>query len=133
MANTTPKADDLIVQAAREAAKAEAAKIIADAMRDAEALRAAAGDSGHTKYLPANPEAFELVRVEIPLSKEKKAPLYVNVNDRNMLIERGKEVDVPRYIAEAIRESAAQDKATFRMIDKYATDSAQRLKTIRAI
>lgn len=44
--------------------------------------------------------------VKIRLPRDKKNPtLYVSVNDRNWLIKRGIEVEVPECVAEVIRNA----------------------------
>lgn len=66
---------------------------------------------------PADPSENRPMIVELPYDGERyKDDLYVSINNKNWQIQRGKPVTVPFYVAEAIRESAEQDKATARMI-----------------
>lgn len=44
--------------------------------------------------------------------------LYVNVNDHNFVIKRGQDVRVPRYVAEVIANSEAQDRNTALLIER---------------
>lgn len=57
------------------------------------------------------------VTIELPYDGERyKDDLYVGINHKNFQIQRGKPVTVPFYVAQAVQESADQDKATARMI-----------------
>lgn len=38
-----------------------------------------------------------------------KDPVFVGINGKNYLIERGKEVEVPRCVSEVLKNSLAQD------------------------
>ena len=44
----------------------------------------------------------KLVKVRIPKTKENQCDVFVSVNDRNWLIKRGVEVEVPLCIAKAL-------------------------------
>lgn len=60
--------------------------------------------------------------VTIELFKDSgryKEALYVNVNNYNALIPRGKRVSVPFYVAEHIKEMLKQDAQTASMIRTY--------------
>lgn len=45
------------------------------------------------------------VTVKLPLIKNDDSDVYVSVNDYTCLIKRGVEVEVPRFVAEALRDS----------------------------
>ena len=44
----------------------------------------------------------KLVKIRIPKTKENQGDVYVSVNDRNWLIKRGVEVEVPECVAEVL-------------------------------
>lgn len=54
-------------------------------------------------------EKEAMATVFLPIDRENKAPLFVSVNDRTWLIERGKEVKVPCCVKEILDFSAASD------------------------
>lgn len=54
--------------------------------------------------------------------------VYVNVNDHNFVIKRGVDVQVPRYIAEVIRNSEEQDRNTAIMIERANSEFDTALK-----
>lgn len=59
-------------------------------------------------------------RVTIKLfkdSKEYKDDLTVGVNGKMFRIQRGVEVSVPKYVAEVVEHSAAQDYKTAQLIE----------------
>jgi hypothetical protein len=43
------------------------------------------------------------VKIRLPLSRENNADVFVGVNDRNWLIKRGVEVEVPECVVEVLR------------------------------
>lgn len=64
-------------------------------------------------------------KVTITLFKDQSKyaqPLYVNVNDYNALIPRGKPVQVPFYVYMHIKEMQEQDAATANMISLMEDD-----------
>ena len=44
----------------------------------------------------------KLVKVRIPKTKENQDDVFVSVNNRTWLIQRGKEVEVPECVAEVL-------------------------------
>ena len=58
-----------------------------------------------TRALAAEEPAQEekKVKVKIPRTKENSADVYVSVNDRSWLIQRGVEVEVPECVAEVLQ------------------------------
>ena len=52
------------------------------------------------------------VKIRLPRTKEDSADVYVSVNDRSWLIQRGVEVEVPECVAEVLRnQDVAIEKA----------------------
>lgn len=47
-------------------------------------------------------EAERTVRIRIPRTKEDNSDVFVSVNDRTWLIQRGVDVDVPECVAEVL-------------------------------
>lgn len=73
-------------------------------------------------------------RVTIKLfkdTKEYKDDLTVVVNGKAFKIQRGVEVSVPKYVAEVIEHSAAQDEKTAQLIEGLIADTEQREKEMR--
>lgn len=56
------------------------------------------------------PEQEKTVKIRLPLipGVEKQEALYVGVNDRSWVIPRGKEMEVPWYVAEVIEHSETE-------------------------
>lgn len=48
------------------------------------------------------PEAEKTVRIRLPKDKEHKEPVWVRVNERKWLIQRGVEVEVPQCVYEVL-------------------------------
>ena len=54
----------------------------------------------------------KLVKIRIPIERDNTADVYVSVNDRNWLIKRGSEVEVPECVVEVLNnQQAALEKA----------------------
>lgn len=52
------------------------------------------------------------VKIRIPISRENTADVFVSVNERNWLIKRGVEVEVPECVVEVLRnQEIALEKA----------------------
>jgi hypothetical protein len=65
----------------------------------------------------------DLVDIELFQDDDKyKDDLYVAVNGERYQIKRGVRVSVPRFVADAIELSTAQDRATAKMITRYEQD-----------
>lgn len=45
-----------------------------------------------------------------------KAPLFVSINGRNWLINRGVEVEVPKYVADFIEQQMAEETAIWKRV-----------------
>ena len=56
------------------------------------------------------PEQEKTVKIRLPLipGVEKQEALYVGVNDSSWVIPRGKEMEVPWYVAEVIEHSETE-------------------------
>ena len=54
--------------------------------------------------------------------------VFVGVNGKSYLIQRGVDVEVPEEVAEVLEHSAAQDMAASRRMDALAAAAAQALK-----
>ena len=70
---------------------------------------------------PAEAAAAEKKTVKIKLFKDNvnyKDDVFVSVNGENFQIQRGKEVEVPDYIAEVLRHSEEQDAHTSLLIEQ---------------
>lgn len=65
----------------------------------------------------------KLVKIKLPRVKGGAPDLYVSVNDRNWRIQRGKEVEVPAYVAAVIENSIKQDEETAARIDDLVNTS----------
>lgn len=52
----------------------------------------------------------KLVKVRIPKTKENQADVYVSVNSRRWLIQRGVEVEVPECVAEVLLHSQEMEE-----------------------
>ena len=54
----------------------------------------------------------KLVKIRIPISRESNADVFVSINERNWLIKRGVEVEVPECVVEVLRnQEIALEKA----------------------
>lgn len=58
--------------------------------------------------------------VFLPLDDTHKRPLFVCVNGRSLRIPRGKQVEVPKEFAEAVRNSLEQEAEAIRYSDSVA-------------
>lgn len=43
------------------------------------------------------------VKIRLPITRDETADVYVSVNDRDWLIQRGVEVEVPECVAEVLK------------------------------
>lgn len=65
-----------------------------------------------TEKKEATPVAEKKVKIRIPLTREDTSDVYISVNDRSWLIQRGKEVEVPECVVEVLDNQAiALEKA----------------------
>jgi hypothetical protein len=100
-------------------AKAEAAKIVEEA-------KAAAGKpKGMTDEEKAAHDAYMNEEVEVKLFKDNdkyKDPVFVAVNGKNVVIERGVKVKIKRMYAEVLENSDKQDYETSKLIEAKSAE-----------
>ena len=104
-------------------AKAEAAKIVADA-------KASVGGELTEEQKKANEErkAYwnELVKVQLFRDNNKyKDDVFVSVNGENCVIKRGVEVEIKRKFAAVLDNSDLQDYETSMLIEKKSSEFAK--------
>ena len=68
-------------------------------------------------------EAMEAAKAEketirLPITGNGDDDVFVSVNGYKYLIQRGKEVEVPKFVAEVLRNSENQKAATYRMMEE---------------
>lgn len=68
-------------------------------------------------------EAMEAAKAEketirLPITGNGNDDVFVSVNGYKYLIQRGKEVEVPRFVAEVLKNSENQKAATYRMMEE---------------
>lgn len=59
----------------------------------------------------------------LPIDDTHKRPLFVCVNGRSLRIPRGKQVEVPKEFAEAVRNSLEQEAEAIRYSDSVAYEA----------
>ena len=59
-------------------------------------------------------DPMELVTVRIPRLKDDNSDVYVSVNDHTWLIQRGKEVEIPRCAAEVLEHSDDMEEEAYK-------------------
>lgn len=120
-----------------EVIKAQIAKMLADAKAEAEAIvsgameqaKAVADGKPVMSEEAKKAEAYWNEEVDIQLFKDGgkyKDDVYVAVNGKNCLIQRGKPVKVKRKFAEVLRQSLEQDNETADMIRELTNSYEQR-------
>lgn len=110
------------MQSQNEALKKELRALKAEkAKREAEEKAAAA----RAKENASDPRRMVEIELFADTGKYKDA-LYVNVNNYNAVIPRGKRVSVPYFVAKHIMEMQEQDRATANMIRVYEAEWKQR-------
>ena len=111
------------VEAMLAAAKAEAAKIIADAKASV------SGElTEEEKKAKAAEEAYWNELVEVKLFKDNnkyKDDVYVAVNGENCVIKRGERVMIKRKFAHVLDNSDMQDYETSLLIEKKSSEFAK--------
>ena len=71
-------------------------------------------DKGNTTKTADNYDPAEMVTVRIPRMKDDNSDVYVSVNDRTWLIQRGKEVEIPRCVAEVLEHSDDMEEEAYK-------------------
>lgn len=69
------------------------------------------------------PRVKDTEMVFLPLDDTHKRPLFVCVNGRSLRVPRGKNVEVPKEFAEAIRNSMEQEAEAIRYSDSVAYEA----------
>lgn len=69
------------------------------------------------------PKGNDTEMVFLPLDDTHKRPLFVCVNGRSLRVPRGKNVEVPKEFAEAIRNSMEQEAEAIRYSDSVAYEA----------
>lgn len=69
------------------------------------------------------PKVKDTEMVFLPLDDTHKRPLFVCVNGRSLRIPRGKQVEVPKEFAEAVRNSLEQEAEAIRYSDSVAYEA----------
>lgn len=70
-----------------------------------------------------SPKVKDTEMVFLPLDDTHKRPLFVCVNGRSLRVPRGKNVEVPKEFAEAIRNSMEQEAEAIRYSDSVAYEA----------
>lgn len=60
----------------------------------------------------------DTVKVKIPKTETDREDVFVCVNGCSYLIQRGKEVEVPRFVAEVLKNSEEQREAAYSLMEK---------------
>lgn len=63
-------------------------------------------------------EKKNTVKVKIPKTETEREDVFVCVNGMSFLIQRGKEVDVPKFVAEVLKNSEEQREAAYALMEK---------------
>lgn len=69
-------------------------------------------------YAAMQKEKKETVKVKIPKTETEREDVFVCVNGCSYLIQRGKEVDVPKFVAEVLKNSEEQREAAYELMEK---------------
>ena len=125
--NTTPDPVEEAkkqAQAILDAAKAEAEKIVEDGKTEAQkAIDAAKAELEAQKDTTPAPDPEEKVPVRLFKDNGRyKDDVMVAVNGRAFQIKRGETVMVPRYVAEVLERSMAQDQETANLISSQSSE-----------
>lgn len=60
----------------------------------------------------------DTVKVKIPKTETDREDVFVCVNGMSFLIQRGKEVEVPRFVAEVLKNSEEQREAAYSLMEE---------------
>ena len=98
-----------------EAAKQEYEEKLVSVKQDLEAMKNANATATVADARDVN-TAEKTVRIKLLKDKENRGDLFVSVNCRPYLIQRGKEIDVPESVAAVIENSLRNDQETYEKI-----------------
>ncbi len=59
----------------------------------------------------------KLVKIRIPRERDRQDDVYVSINERDWLIKRGVEVEVPECVAELIRNAEEAEEKAYAFMD----------------
>lgn len=122
-----------VINDPNEAARAEAEQILADAKAEAEKIVAEAKEKAAAGKANVGKGKKKEEMVSVRLFKDNgryKDPVFVAVNGRRFMIERGKTVQVPRCVAQVLEQSANQDEATARLMDAESAAYEDQARTL---
>lgn len=60
----------------------------------------------------------KMVTVNVPRTKENSGDIFVSVNARSYLIQRGKDVKVPDFVAEVLRHKQEMEDRNLQRIEE---------------
>lgn len=123
--------------AKRPATEAEVAKIIEDAKAEAERILAEAREQAKASAKPQQtkrPDDDYLEEiVDLKLFKDNgkyKDDVFVSVNGKKYQIQRGKTVQVPRYIALCVEDSLRQSGYAAELSESFQEEYQERRKEL---
>lgn len=76
------------------------------------------------------PESEPKVRIRLPINPEK-GDRIVSVNGKTWIIQRGVEVEVPKYVAEVIENSDRQDELAYIYQEQLSSDFDKKLNQLK--
>ena len=142
-ANTKAAAEKAAKKAVEAAEKASRLIELMEERKAQEAAERALADAEKAAAPVVDPEkeaaekerqrAMEMVTIQLFKDEERyKDDVPVFVNGKRVLIKRGVEVEVPRYIAEVVAASQKQDSQTeammMRLVDEYEHNTQEKTK-----
>lgn len=69
--------------------------------------------------------AGKKVVVNVPRLRKEEADLFLSVNGKNIVIQRGKDVEIPEEFAEVLKHSQRADDIAIRYIMDLETESKE--------
>lgn len=78
----------------------------------------------------SNPFKEEMVKIKIPKTPQNREPVFVSRNGKNMYIQRGVEVEVPKGIAEIIENSDRQADIVYDLITEAENEAKAKEKQL---
>lgn len=119
--NARPKAERDAAEAARiDAELAAAQSKETEQPKEDEELTAGQKQVQMEKRMQEAMEAAKAEKetIRLPITGNGDDDVFVSVNGYKYLIQRGKEVEVPRFVAEVLKNSENQKAATYRMMEE---------------
>ena len=56
-----------------------------------------------------NDNVEKMVKIRLPLTREKQADVFVGINGKTWLLKRGQDIEVPESVAEVLANSERMD------------------------